>query len=35
MHVADHLELHDLHRLADQERSVRVRLRLQAVILAF
>jgi transposase len=35
MHVVDHLELHDLHRLAAEERSVRVRLRLQAVILAF
>lgn len=34
MHVADHLELYQLHGLAAEERGATVRLRLQAVILA-
>ena len=34
MRVADHLELYELHRLAAEESSAVVRLRLQAVILA-
>jgi transposase len=34
MHVSERLELHELHRLAAGESRARVRLRLQAVILA-